>query len=238
MKTQRTTKQTTSTMTRAVAYLRVSTEDQADTGVSLAAQRAKVEAYAALYDLEIVAIEVDAGVSAKTLDRPALGRALGMLRSGEADALVVVKLDRLTRSVADLGALLNDYFGANGAGLLSVSEQLDCRTAAGRMVMNMLATVAQWERETIGERTAVAMQHKKARGELVGSVPYGYLLAADGVSLDRDEDEQATIARARELAEAGGLSLRKIAAQLEAEGRVSRTGRTFAAAQVQKMVAA
>src|SRR5271169_2934168 len=96
--------------TRTVAYLRVSTDKQADHGVSLEAQRAKVEAYASLFELELVAIEVDAGESAKSLDRPALTRALAMLKAGKADALLVVKLDRLTRSVSDLCNLVDRYF--------------------------------------------------------------------------------------------------------------------------------
>src|SRR5690606_6196856 len=93
--------------TRTVAYLRVSTDKQADKGVSLDAQGAKVAAYAELYDLDVVEVIVDAGVSAKTLDRPGLGKALAMLRSGKADALLVCKLDRLTRSVRDLGELVD-----------------------------------------------------------------------------------------------------------------------------------
>ena len=223
--------------TRAVAYLRVSTEKQADAGVSLDAQRAKVTAYAALYDLDLVAIEVDAGASAKTLDRPGLTRALGMLDAGTADALIVMKLDRLTRSVVDLGTLLADYFGPQGAGLLSVSEQVDTRTSGGRLVLSVLTSVAQWEREAIGERTSTAMQHKAAAGEFCGGrVPYGSQLAVDGETLTDHAGEQATIVRARELA-AGGLSLRKVAAQLDAEGHKARNGGTFAASQVQRMVA-
>ena len=83
--------------------LRVSTDKQADRGVSLDAQRAKLKAYAELYELELVEIIVDAGQSAKSLDRPGLQRALAMLKEGEAEALLVVKLDRVTRSVVDLG---------------------------------------------------------------------------------------------------------------------------------------
>src|SRR5437899_402380 len=98
--------------TRTVAYLRVSTDKQADHGISLDAQRAKAEAYATLYDLDLVEVIVDAGVSAKTLDRPGLTRALAMLRSGKADAVLVVKLDRLTRSVRDLGDLVERYFAS------------------------------------------------------------------------------------------------------------------------------
>jgi len=141
--------------TKTIAYLRVSTDKQADRGVSLDAQRAKVKAYAELYDLELLEVIVDAGESAKSLDRPGLKRALGMLKAGQAEALLVVKLDRLTRSVVDLGTLVERYFAPGKAALLSVGEQIDTRSAAGRLVLNVLASVSQWEREAIGERTAI-----------------------------------------------------------------------------------
>lgn len=128
--------------TRTIAYLRVSTEKQADRGVSLDAQRAKVKAYAELFDLELTETIVDAGESAKHLDRPGLQRALAMLKAGEADALLVVKLDRLTRSVRDLGHLVEKYFAPGKAALLSVGEQIDTRSAAGRLVLNVLASVS------------------------------------------------------------------------------------------------
>jgi site-specific DNA recombinase len=220
---------------KAVAYLRVSTEDQAVKGVSLEAQRVKIEAYAGLYDLDLVAMLEDAGMSARTLERPGLQAALAMLARGEAQALIVLKLDRLTRSVRDLGDLLEGPFAR--AALLSVSEQIDTRTAAGRLVLNVLASVAQWERETIGERTATAMAHKKTKGERVGAVPYGYGLGADGHALVPVAAEQAVIAEARRL-KASGLALRAIAAELERAGMVARNGRRFEAAQVQRMVAA
>jgi len=111
--------------TRTIAYLRVSTDKQADRGVSLDAQRAKLKAYAELYELDLVEIIVDAGQSAKSLDRPGLQRALAMLKAGEAEALLVVKLDRLTRSVVDLGTLVERYFAPGKAALLSVGEQID-----------------------------------------------------------------------------------------------------------------
>src|SRR4051812_25655214 len=110
--------------TRTIAYLRVSTDKQAERGVSLDAQRAKVKAYAELYDLELVEVVVDAGESAKFLNRPDLQRALGMLKRHEADALLVVKLDRLTRSVVDLGRLVEGHFAPGKAALLSVGEQI------------------------------------------------------------------------------------------------------------------
>lgn len=221
-------------MTKAIAYLRVSTDKQADHGVSLDVQRAKVEAYASLYDLELVGVEVDAGESAKSLDRPGLKSALQRMRKGEAEALIVVKLDRLTRSVADLCTLLEKYFTKKYT-LLSVGEQIDTRTAAGRLVLNILATVGQWERETIGERTSVAMRHMRNEGRYTGGVaPYGYSLSDEGVLLTNSQ-EQEVIAHARGM-RARGMSLRAIASTLDEQGKRSRSGTAFAASAIAKMI--
>jgi len=210
---------------------------QADHGVSLDAQRAKVEAYASLYDLDLVAVLVDAGASAKTLDRPALHDALAMLDAGEADALLVVKLDRLTRSVSDLGDLVERYFAPGKATLLSVGEQIDTRSAAGRLVLNVLMSVAQWEREAIGERTATALAHKRANGEKTGGdAPYGWRLAPDGVHLEPHDAEQTILKSARTL-RAAGLSLRKVGAELEAGGLLPRSGRSWHPQSVKQLLA-
>lgn len=224
--------------TRAVAYLRVSTDKQADHGVSLDAQRAKVAAYAALYDLDLVAVEVDAGASAKSLDRPALDRALGMLKAGTADAILVVKLDRLTRSVRDLGDLVARYFASGRWALLSVGEQIDTRTAAGRLVLNVLASVAQWEREAIGERTAVAMQHKRSVREYTGgAAPYGWQVAGDLVHVEPCAAEQTILRAALDL-KASGLSLRAVGEALTADGLLPRSGGRWHAKTVRDLLAA
>lgn len=221
-------------MTRTIAYIRVSTDKQADAGVSLDAQRAKVEAYAALYDLDLVAVKVDAGESAKSLERPALREAFAMLDAGEADALLVVKLDRLTRSVRDLGELVERFFSKDVA-LLSVSEQIDTRTAGGRLVLNVLASVSQWEREVIGERTSVAMRHMQSEGRYIGgNVPYGFRLV--GGELVEHGAEQEVIAEARKLRTAG-LSLRAVAERLSKRGFKTRSGRAFIHTQVARIAA-
>jgi DNA invertase Pin-like site-specific DNA recombinase len=209
---------------KAIGYIRVSTDQQAQDGVSMAAQREKVEGFAKLYDYELVAIIEDAGASAKTLDRDGLTEALAMLENGEAGALIVAKLDRLTRSVKDLGELLESHF--TRFSLVSVGEQIDTSTAAGRLVLNVLMSVAQWEREAIGERTKTALQHKKAQGQRVGSIPYGYHLGADGQTLDTDAAEQEVIGAVMEL-DAAGLSLRSIASRLEGQGYRARSGGAF-----------
>lgn len=182
-------------------------------------------------------------MSAKTLDRPALGRALEMLRSGAARALLVVKLDRLTRSVRDLCDLVDTYFGPTKRkererALLSVHEQIDTRTAGGQMVLKLLTVIAEWERKAIGERTSVAMQHKARAGEYTGGrARYGYAVAEDGVALVEADAEQTAIAEAKVL-RSSGLSLRAVAKELADRGIRARNGRAFAATQVARMVAA
>ena len=221
--------------TRTIAYLRVSTDKQADSGVSLDAQQEKARAYAALYDLELVEVIIDAGESAKTLDRPGLQKARAMLKSAKAAALLVAKLDRLTRSVVDLGKLIETYFAPDKAALLSVSEQIDTRSAAGRLVLNILASVSQWERETIAERTRDAMRHKQANGEYIGGPPpYGFR-PVNG-ELVADAAEQGVIKQARELRDSG-LSLAAVAKELDRRGIQARNGKAFAAMQISRMVA-
>jgi DNA invertase Pin-like site-specific DNA recombinase len=218
--------------TRVVAYIRTSTDKQE---ISPEAQKAKISAYAELYELQLVETVVEVG-SARSLDRPGLQRALAMLKDGSVTALLIVKLDRLTRSVADLGRMLEEYFASGEHALLSVSEQIDTRTAGGRLVLNVLASVSQWEREVIGERTKAAMQHKIAMGEFIGGQPpYGSRLGPDGVRLIESAEEQEVLAAARRL-RAAGLSLRSVACQLNAEGLRSRKGKRFTHSQVARMV--
>lgn len=217
----------TTERTRVIAYVRVSTEGQADGGVSLDAQRAKVTAYASLYDLELVGVIEDAGESAKSLNRPGLTRALAMLDAGEVDGLLVAKLDRLTRSVRDLGTLLDRGFRDRFA-LLSVAEQVDTRSAAGRLVLNVLCSVAEWERETIGERTREALAHLKSEGARLGGEALGWRR-----SEERDEagrrivvearDEAQTVRRILEL-RAQGKTMRDIADALDIEGHRTKKG--------------
>lgn len=215
---------------RVVGYCRVSTAGQADNGHSLDAQRERLEAYCVAHNLELVAVKVDRGMSAKSMEgRAGLGAALTMLRKGRADGLLVTKLDRLTRSLRDLGALLDDYF-ADKTALLSVGDQVDTRTASGRLVLNVLMSVSQWEREAIGERTSEVMQAMRQRGEYTGGrPPYGFELRAG--KLRRVPAEQRAIALARRL-RADGSTLRAIGAELERRGVLTRAGKPWGPEQV------
>jgi site-specific DNA recombinase len=127
--------------------------------------------------------------------------------------------------VVDLGTLAERYFAPGKAALLSIGEQIDTRGAAGRLVLNVLASVSQWEREAIGERTATAMQHKGAAGRVHRrQAPYGRRVTPDGARLEPDAQEVAARAVARQL-RAQGLSLRGVAAELERRGVRSREPR-------------
>lgn len=214
-----------------VAYIRVSTEQQAELGSSLEAQQEKLSLYAKLHNLHIIRSEVDAGVSASSLDRPALQRALDALERGEAQGILVVKLDRLTRSVRDLCELVDTYFSDGRARLMSVSEHVDTATASGRLVLNILTTVSQWEREAAAERTAAVMRFLKDQGKFCGGFPpYGFRVDEDG-NLIENPDEQAIITQARAL-RSTGLSLRVIAAMLPPD----RKGKSFDPKQISRML--
>jgi len=219
-------------MTKAIGYIRVSTEKQADHGVSMEAQAEKLNAYAMLYDIELVDVVIEQG-SAKCLQREGLQSVLARLEAGEAEALIVVKLDRLTRSVADLGKLVDTYF--QQFALLSVGEQIDTRSAAGRLVLNVLASVSQWEREVIGERTSAAMQHMRNQNKYTGGrTPYGYDLV-DGDLIENENEQQVIKLVAKYKAK--GLSYSKIARVLAGAGFLSRTGRTFDHKSIKQMAA-
>lgn len=218
----------------AIGYIRVSTEGQAQDGVSLDAQRSKIEAWCSLNDYELAAVHVDAGISGKNCNRPGLQDALADCRKGS--ALVVYSLSRLSRSVRDTMDI-GDKLAKVGADLVSLSEKIDTTSASGKMVFRLLAVMNEFERDQISERTTTALQYKKSRGEKTGGqVPYGFTLAADGVALVENAAEQDVLAQAREL-KASGLSLRKVAVELQRRGFNARNGGLFQSEQIRRMVA-
>jgi DNA invertase Pin-like site-specific DNA recombinase len=201
---------------------------QALEGVSLEAQSEKIKAYCKLHGASLIGIYKDEGLSAKSLERPGLKSALTKLEQGKANALLVVKLDRLTRSLLDLDTLIRGYFAQDRYHLLSVNESLDTRTAMGRFVLYILGLIAQWERESIGERTREALAHLKHQGVKLGAAPYGQVysneLDADGRKrLVEVPEQMAVIARILEMFDAG-ISARKIAERLSLEGIAAPLG--------------
>lgn len=202
---------------KSLGYVRVSTEKQE---MSQEVQRQKIAAMAIVrgVDLDEVIVDTESG---KTLDRPGARRLLEMVERGEVSTVIIAKLDRLTRSVADLASLI-ELFNRKSVALVSVAETLDTSSAAGRMVMNIMVTVAQWEREVISERTADVLRAKRRRGERTGTVPYGYRLG-DGKGLIEEPAELEVIGTIRRL-RSEGLALRVIAERLNAAGVKTRRG--------------
>ena len=166
---------------------------------------------------------VDAGVSGKRADnRPELQKALDRA-CREGAVLVVYSLSRLARSTRDT-IDIGERLDKAGADLVSLSEKIDTTTAAGKMVFRMLAVMAEFERDLVSERTASAMSYKRSQGERVGTVPYGFDLAADGVNLLENPKEQAALKIIDEL-HADGMSLRKIASELNGRNIVTKGGK-------------
>jgi len=199
---------------RVVGYVRVSTEDQAREGVSLGAQEARLRAFCEGTGRVLDEIVADAGKSAKDTSRAGLQGILDGVRGGGIGTVLVLKLDRLTRSIRDLADLL-DLFSKSDVSFVSVQESLDTGSAAGRMITNLLGVLAQFEREQIAERTSFALAHKRRNGRVYGRTPFGF--SREGDSLVPVREEQHALAHIRQM-DASGSSYRKIGAWLTENG--------------------
>ena len=146
----------------------------------------------------LVDVLKDAGYSGKNLNRPSAKKLIEACQQGEVDAVVVYKVDRLTRKQRDLWHLLDEVFETNGIGFVSVTEAFDTTTAAGKAFLGMLGVFAQLERDLVSERTREALRQKKTKGEWVGRTPTGYAISDSG-KLQEDAEAMAMIAAAKRL---------------------------------------
>ncbi len=216
---------------KAIGYARVSTEEQRNSGLSLGSQTRKIEDYCRLYEHDLIEIISESG-SGKDMKRDGLNKALQALETGEAEALIVSKLDRLSRSVKDMGYLLESFFQKRFT-LIVVQEQVDTSNAAGRLVLNVLMSVAQWEREAIGERTRDALNHKRDQGKVYGPVPFGF--RREGDILIEDENEQKAVILILEL-RAKDWNYTRIAKELNHLGYRTKCGGQFFAQSIKNVV--
>lgn len=154
---------------RVLGYVRVSTSEQASSGAGIDAQRAAIAAEAERRGWQVEWIE-DAGCSAKDLRRPGIQDALRRLHAGEADALVIAKLDRLSRSLLDFAAVTAQA-QRQGWKVIALDLGVDTSTPSGEMLANVLASFAQFERRLIGQRTSEALRAKRAAGVRLGRPP-------------------------------------------------------------------
>lgn len=229
----------TPTRTQAVLYIRVSTDEQANEGISLSMQEAKLKAYCELRELEIIEVICDAGVSAgKPLASREGGRQiLDLVKRNQVQAVVAFKLDRLFRNCADCLTTTAQWDKRDIAlHLVDLGGQtLDTSSAMGRFFLTVMAGAAELERGLVCERTTTAMAHKKALGQRVGDIPYGHQLADDGITLLPHNGEQALIDAIRD-ARSRGLSGRAIVAELTRQGFTTRKGTALGLTQVQRLI--
>jgi DNA invertase Pin-like site-specific DNA recombinase len=221
--------------THAIAYLRVSTEEQSREGVSLGAQRDRVSAYATAKGLTLVDVVRDEGLSGKDLDRPGLQNLLTRCRAGEVGHVIVWKLDRLTRRTRHLLSLVEDLFLARHIELHSVSESLDTSTPHGRFVLTLFGGLAQMERELIVERTRSALAFKREQGQPTSHPPLGFTSRGPRQRMAPVPEELETVRRVLRLWR-DGHSFRAIAAHLSAEGVRTKQGRRWHHTTVAKVV--
>lgn len=202
-----------------IGYLRVSTAEQADSGLGLAAQKASIGAYLAHRGWQLAQVYEDAGASGKALSgRPGLAAALDALGSGEASVLVVSKLDRLARSVADFAGLVRRA-EREGWALIIVDLAVDMTTSGGGLITHVMASVAEWERRVIAERTKAALAVKRA----------------EGVRLGRPRLLDPAVAKRIRRLRARSRTLQAIADELNAAGVRTPTGKAWSPALVRKV---
>lgn len=163
------------TKPRLIGYLRCSTDKQAEEGLTLDSQRARIEAYCTAMNFELVDVIADEGVSGAVppAERKGFSRILKALKSGEAEGVIAVKLDRFSRSTRDALALV-EAAETGGWRIVSVCESLDTKSASGRLVVTILSAFAEFERGVIGERTRDGMAQLKREGKRrSGRAPWG-----------------------------------------------------------------
>jgi DNA invertase Pin-like site-specific DNA recombinase len=202
-----------------VGYIRVSTEEQGRSGLGLEAQEAAIRRAAAERGWELVAIEIDTASGATRRRRPGLASALDRCHSGEAEGLVVAKLDRLSRSLLDFASLVEEAERGRFA-LVVLDQDFDLRTASGRAMAGILAVFATFERDLCSERTKAALATARGRGVRLGRRP---LLP------------QSVLERVVGL-RGCGLSLRETAARLNADGVPAPAGGRWDHAAVRRVL--
>lgn len=209
-----------SSLKSAIGYCRVSTESQVEKGVSLGAQKARIESWATAHDFQLIQILEDAGISGKATDnRKGLLEAVE-LACQEKAALVVYSLSRLSRSTKDTISLA-EKLGKSGADLVSLSEDINTTTATGKMIFRLLAVLNEFERDQISERIRMALAHKKKRGLVCGQIPFGMHRNGDRLVPNREEQKVLRILkRWREK----DWSLRKISEELNKRGIPAKKG--------------
>ena len=213
---------------QAIGYIRVSSAQQAQEGVSLEAQQAKIEQWCLANGYELVNVFKDEGISGKRMDtRQGLQDALATLKRG--NAFVFYSMSRVARSTKDMLSI-GELITKKKADMVSVIENFDTTTATGKMMFQMLAVLAEFERNLVGERTATVLQNKKANRQVyTNQTPYGFK-AVNG-RLEQVKQEVKVVAEIQQ-ARANGQTLQAIADNLNLRGIPTKTNKQWRPATI------
>jgi len=208
---------------RNLGYIRVSSSSQAEDGESLARQEAMIRAHCQVKGIGDIEIITDAGVSGFKSTRPGFQRLVKLCQEGHVGTVIVYDLSRLSRSVRDTLAFVEDIVNKHSITFVSLAQDVDTSTPIGKAFLGFTSIFNQLYRDEISYKTRVAIMHKKNKGErYCGEVPYGLMATADGHFVKSESDEKM-IVLVRELRDAG-LSLRAIGRRLEERGYRTKTG--------------
>jgi len=215
---------------RVALYTRVSTEDQARVGFSLRAQQARLRAYSEARGWRIADEYTDDGATGTDVRRPAYQRM--MAEADRWDAILVLKMDRIHRNSRNFMAMMDDL-RRRGKDFVSATEALDTSTATGRFVADMLQRIAQLESEQTGERVHMGMRQAAQEGKFLGmSNPYGYRYDSAAKNLVVVPVEADVVREIFRLARDERRSMQAIAEALNAQGVVTKRGRSWSKRQV------
>jgi len=219
-------------------YIRVSTEEQAQEGFSIRAQEQKLKDFARIKDWSIYKIYMDEGISGKNLvDRPAMQEMIADIEKGEVKNVLVFKIDRLTRSTADLVYLI-DLFNQQDCAFNSLTESIDTQTASGRMFLKIIGIFAEFERENIIERTKVGIERKVREGYSIGgSTSYGYDRPKHQKVQTINEAEAEIVKEVFEMFVNQGVAITDIARRLNVRKVLSKKEGTWGSTSIRRLLA-
>jgi len=216
---------------QAIGYIRVSTQGQAEEGVSLEAQRARIEAWCLANGYNLAAIFQDAGIGGGSMSKRE-GLQTAIKTAGKGMALIAYSISRLARSTRDMLEIA-EKLEVKGADLVSLTERIDTTSAAGRMVFRMLAVLSEFERDLVSERTKAALAYKRKQGEKYAPVPFGFQeIEGRLVEVQAEVKVVAEVLSMREQ----GASLREIADCLNSQGVQGKRGGKWYASTVRYLM--
>ena len=219
-------------------YVRVSTEEQAQEGFSIRAQEQKLKEFAKIKDWSIFKIYTDEGISGKNLtERPAMQELIADIGNGHVKNVLVFKIDRLTRSTADLVYLI-DLFNVHDCAFNSLMESIDTQTASGRMFLKIIGIFAEFERENIIERTKVGIERKVREGYSIGgSTSYGYDRPKDQKIQTINEAEAEIVREVFDMFTTQGVAITDIARRLNVRKIPTKGNTAWEGTSVRRLLA-